>query len=234
MRLSQCGKACGGGDEPPCVASAGTVLAFHILRLRNRKQGGDHDHARGTGRRSRHSTDPRCGPGFHRAAADVDLGRGEHRAGELGARCTRHRAQARVVGDHRGHRAGQPGRLRHLRRLHGDGPQDRGQPDGAQPLRLRPARRLSAERADVPDDAVLDRREHLFPGQDRHGHSRPVRYRRHLAHHLHCHHIDHGRAGRHRRLRLLRHPHLREIHRAGNGGDHGADERPGLEPARPR
>jgi len=36
----------------------------------------------------------------------------------------RYRPQARPVGDHRGDRRGQPARLRHLRRLHGDGPQD--------------------------------------------------------------------------------------------------------------
>ncbi len=99
---------------------------------------------------------------------------------------------------------------------------------------LRTPRRLSAEPVDVPDDARLDRREHLFPGQNLDGHPRPVSASRIAGSRSRGDHHRDGHAGGDRHLWFLCDPHLREIHRAGHGGDHGADERAGLEPARCR
>src|SRR6267378_1270008 len=168
-----------------CSVSTGNSLLY----------GGRHDEFRAACRHSQHRTHPRCRPGLDRAAADVDLGRGEHRAGQLGARRARR------------------------------------QSDGAQPLRVWAARCLPAERADVPDDAGVDRGEHLLPGEDLNGHSGPVWNRRHVGDDLRRHHDHHGAAGRHRHLRLLRDPHLREVYGAADRRHHGTDERSGLEPA---
>ena len=154
-----------------------------------------HGGFRTQGRRSQHRADPRARPGLDRPAADVDLGRRQYRADQLGARRARHRSETGAVGDDRRHRPRQHHRLRDFRRLYGDGPQDRRQSDGIEPLRLRAARRLSAERADVSDDARLDRREHVLPGEDRDGDPRSVRHRRYVVSEYHRHHCYHGDPG---------------------------------------